>query len=251
MAARALAALALASSLAAGACSAAPERASEPASEPGRLAEKPAVGVMTTLPLLWAEADSVGELLAANGAGGWVRAELDRHYAIEPLDTLDAAALAKLDRLVLAQPRPLTPAENVALDAWVRRGGKLLLFADPMLTRPSRYPVGDPRRPQDVALLSPILAHWRLELRFDDAQAEGEQLRVIDGVGVPVNLAGSLALAAGARCTLAAQGLLARCRLGQGSAAIVADAALLDDPESGTVEQHRRALSHLLGLAFA
>lgn len=246
MSARALAALALAASLTAGACRAAPE----PVSEPERRAERPALGLMTTLPLLWGEAADIGELLAADGAAGWVREVIERRYAIEPLDTLEAGALAKLDRLVLAQPRALNPAENVALDAWVRGGGRLLLFADPMLTRRSRYPVGDRRRPQDVVLLSPILAHWGLELRFDGAQAEGERLIETEGVVVPGNLAGSLALADGAACTLAAQGFMARCRLGKGRVIVVADAAVLDDPESGEFDQRRNALAHLLILAF-
>lgn len=205
---------------------------------------------MTTLPLLWGEAGDVGELLAANGTAGWVRGEIERRYAIEPLDTLEAAALAKLDRLVLAQPRALSPEENVALDAWVRGGGRLLLFADPMVTRHSRYPVGDRRRPQDVVLLSPILAHWGLELRFDDAQAEGERLVGIEGVAVPLNLAGSFVLSDSASCTLAAQGFMARCRLGKGSVTAVADAAVLDDSESGDLGQRRDALAHLLDLAF-
>lgn len=242
MFARPLAALALAASLAAGACRAAPE--------PDRAQERPALGLMSTLPLLWGEAADVGELLAANGRTGWVQGEIERGYAIEPLDTLDAGAIARLDRLVLAQPRALSPAENVALDAWVRSGGRLLLFADPMLTRHSRYPVGDRRRPQDVVLLSPILGHWGLELRFDDSQVEGDRLVEIAGEEVPVNLAGSFALARGAPCVLTADALMARCRLGEGIVVIIADAAVFDDAEGAALEQRRYALGHLLDLAF-
>ena len=242
MFARPLAALALAASLAAGACRAAPE--------PERPEERPALGLMTTLPLLWAEAADVGELLAADGAAGWVREEIERSHRIEPLDTLEAGALARLDRLVLAQPRALSPAENVALDAWVRGGGRLLLFADPMLTRHSRYPVGDRRRPQDVVLLSPILAHWGLELRFDDSQSEGERLVEVGGAQVPVNLAGSFALGPGTPCTLTADAVVARCRLGEGSVVIVADAAVLDDPDSSDAAERKAALDRLLALAF-
>lgn len=205
---------------------------------------------MTTLPLLWGEAADVGELLAANGAVGWVRGEIEVRYTIEPLDTLDPAALARLDRLMLAQPRALSPDENVALDAWVRGGGKLLLFADPMLTRHSRYPVGDRRRPQDVVLLSPILAHWGLALRFDGAQPEGEQLFEIEGVRVPANLPGSLALIDGTSCTLAARGFMARCGLGKGSVTVVADAAVLDDPENADFGPRKDALAGLLALAI-
>lgn len=238
MIARPLAAAALAGLLAA-ACSAAPEPSSD--------REHPSLGLMTTLPLVWAEAPDIGELLQSQSSGGWVRQELEQRFTLEPLDTLDAASLARLDRLVLAQPRPLTPEENVALDAWVRGGGRLLLFADPMVTRPSRYPVGDRRRPQDVVLLSPILAHWGLELMFDAEQGEGERAVAIDGASVAVDLAGSFKLAPEAPCALSGGGVLARCRLGKGEVVVLADAAVLDDPES---EQRRAALSHLLALAF-
>lgn len=242
MPARSLARLALAASLAAATCRAAPE--------PPPPGERPALGLMTTLPLFWAEAGNMGDLLAAEARPGWVREELDGRFVLEPLDTLDEASLAPLKRLVLAQPRALSPAENVALDAWVRGGGRLLLFADPMLTRQSRYAVGDRRRPQDVALLSPILAHWGLELLFDDAQGEGERNREIAGRAVPVNLAGSFHIIAGSSCAAAPGAVLVRCRVGKGQVVALADAAVLDDPESGDPATRRAALAHLLGLAF-
>lgn len=203
---------------------------------------------MTTLPLIWGEATDVGELLAADANASWAGRELGARFAVEPLDTLEEASLARLDRLLLAQPRALSPAENVALDTWVRSGGRLLLLADPMLTRHSRFPVGDPRRPQDVALLSPILAHWGLELLFDPGQGEGERLVQIDGALVPVQLAGSFQAARQAACTLAGGGLLARCRIGKGQVVLLADGAVLDD--TGEIASRKAALSRLLAIAF-
>ena len=205
---------------------------------------------MTTLPLVWGEASDVGELLRADGGIGWVRQALETRHSLEPLDTLDEAALASVDRLVLAQPRALGPDENVALDAWVREGGTLLLFADPMLTRDSRFAIGDPRRPQDVVLLSPVLIHWGLTLTFDEDQAEGERTVEIAGVGTPVNLPGAFAIAPDGRCTLAGGGLLATCRLGRGRVVAVADAAVLDDARGDGAALRERALKALLQLAF-
>jgi hypothetical protein len=239
--ARSLALIAAAASLAV-ACRA--------ATEPAQPSERPAVGLMTTLPLIWGEAADVGEILAAEAGAGWVRQELEQRFVLEPLDTLDEATLAGLDRLVLAQPRALSPAENVTLDAWVRDGGRLLLFADPMLTRHSRYAVGDRRRPQDVALLSPILAHWGLELMFDDEQAAGERIVAIEGTSVPVDLAGRFRLAPDAPCDPAAGGLVVRCRIGKGSVLAFADAAVLDEPEDGETGPRGDGLHHLLALAF-
>lgn len=205
---------------------------------------------MTTLPLLWAETEDVGELLRSDASSSWVRDHLELRYALEPLDTLDAAALARLDRLILAQPRALSPEENVALDGWVRSGGRLLLVADPMLTRHSRFALGDKRRPQDVALLSPILAHWGLELRFDESQTEGERTVRIADHDVPVDVAGYFVARPAASCSLSGKGLLASCRIGKGYVIALADAALLDDAEQGADDARRASLSRLAALAF-
>lgn len=205
---------------------------------------------MTSLPLIWGEAQDVGELLQAGPASGWVREELERRFALAPLDVLEAEPLAALDHLMLAQPRALSPAENVALDAWVRGGGKLLLFADPMLTRHSRYPIGDRRRPQDVVLLSPILAHWGIELLFDADQPEDEKTVAIEGIAIPVNLGGSFRLVTQSGCALAGGGLMARCRIGAGEVLLLADAAVLDDADDGDSEPRRAALARLLALSF-
>lgn len=205
---------------------------------------------MTTLPLYWAEAGGIGELLAADPADSWVRGALEDAHALRPLDVLDDRALGGIDRLLLAQPRPLSPAENVALDAWVRRGGRLLLFADPMLTRHSRYPIGDRRRPQDVALLSPILAHWGLTLEYDPDQRVGERTVAANGLSIPVDLAGRLRGHPGNRCGMAAGGLLASCPIGAGRVTILADAAVLDGPDEGAVEPRRAAMAQLMALAF-
>lgn len=242
MIAKVLAPLALAATLAAGACGAAPE--------PAAPAARPAVGLMTTLPLLWAEAGDIGELLADDAEPGWVRVAIEKRFLIQPLDTLDERQLAPLRALILAQPRALGPAENVALDAWVRGGGRLLLFADPMLTRESRFPVGDRRRPQDVALLSPILSHWGLELVFDEDQPEGERGAAIGGETIPVDLPGAFRTSAQSGCEVTGRGVLASCRVGQGRVVALADAAVLDDEEAGPPDDRADALAGLMSLAF-
>jgi hypothetical protein len=208
---------------------------------------KPALGLMTTVPIYWRESPSIGDMLDANAPKSWVRVQLERSYALVPLDTLDrAGGLDRLDRLLLAQPRALSPAENVALDGWVRSGGRLLLFADPMLTAETSYAIGDRRRPQDVVLLSPILTRWGLSLSYDEDQPRGE--RMVAGA-LPVDLAGRLATLptapdAPARCSLESGRVVADCRIGQGRVVVVADAALLDparDPATGEEPLERLA----------
>ena len=181
--------------------------------------ELPELGLMGTIPIYWGEAEGFGELLNGAGSGHWARARLEAGYRLRPLDALGDEDLAGLDFLLLAQPRALSPAENVALDKWVRGGGRLLLFADPMLTGESRFAIGDRRRPQDVILLSPILGHWGLALEFDEDQAAGYALLPAAGASIPVNLPGAFALREGeTECALAAANVLADCEIGSGRA---------------------------------
>jgi hypothetical protein len=224
-----------------------PACAAAPAEEEAPL---PQLGLSGTIPIYWGEAEGMSEMLAGEGTPHWARAQLERSYRLRPLDLLDEANLAPLAYLLLAQPRALSAAENVAVDAWVRRGGKLLLFADPLLTGESRFSIGDRRRPQDVILLSPLLTHWGLELEFVEDQPGGAAMREIAGTALPVNLPGRFTRSAGSgNCTLAAGDLLARCTLGEGRVTVLADAALLDlhDPHPAAAE----ALAWLVETTFA
>lgn len=206
-------------------------------------------GLFTTLPILWRETHDLGELLNSDAPPHWAQGALAAHGRLQPLDTL-AGKSGKLplpDRalLVMAQPRGLSPGENVALDDWVRAGGRVLLFADPMLTSESTFAIGDKRRPQDVALLSPILARWGLELQFDEDQPLGEDAVALLGGTIPVHLPGRFALR-GRACRLLADGLAARCRIGKGVVVAVADAALFEVGTDGENAARSAMLDRLL-----
>lgn len=211
---------------------------------------RPSLGLMTTLPLLWGEQASFGDILANEEAPGWVRGALEERFRLEPLDVLDGAALAGVRLLVLAQPRALSPQENVALDAWVRGGGRVLIFADPLLTAHSRFPIGDRRRPQDVVLLSPLLTHWGLALSFDEDQTEGKREVVVAGQPIQIEQAGTLAVTDTAECAISGQGLLARCAIGKGRATIFADAHVLAEEDVEDPAARQRAFEALMRTAF-
>lgn len=225
--------------------------AAEDDTEPTR----PTLGLFGTLPIYWGEAEDIAGLIAPEATPHWARAEIERNFELAPLDLLagEGAGLNGLGFLLLAQPRMLSPAENVGLDAWVRGGGRLLLFADPLLTGESIFALGDKRRPQDVALLSPILAHWGLELRFDEDQPAGERLAALDGIALPINAAGRFrhfpADEEDTACDPRAGGLVAECVIGKGRALIVADAALFDGAQA--TPARREALDGLVRRAFA
>ena len=209
------------------------------ADEP-QAAAKP-LGLFTSLPIYWAESGDLRGLLRSDAPPHWALAALRRFGDLRLLDSLDGPGLAGLGTLVMAQPRALAAQENVALDGWVRGGGRLVLFADPLLTEESAYPLGDKRRPQDMVMLSPILDHWQLRLEFDEDQPAGERTVNAGGITLPVNLAGRFVVATGSRhCALEADGILAACRLGKGQVLLLADAALLEQHSDGQAPETRR-----------
>lgn len=213
-----------------------------PAAEAPEKVER--LGLMSSLPLYWPMDADMGAIAAGTAAHPWQREALSGAYAVEPLDTLspipalspNAPAtdpLKGLTRLAVIQPRGLSPADNVALDSWVRAGGRLLLVLDPALTGEYDLPLGDPRRPVETALIPPVVDRWGLAVSFDEAQA----LEVIEAslgeTPLPLALPGRIAITdpAAAQCTLLAEGTAARCRVGEGQVTLIADAALFEHAE--------------------
>lgn len=197
-------------------------------------ASRPAVGVVSALPLFWPE-EATPSAVIGGGSSGHPRSPLVDALGARAVDTVDERSLSAVETLILAQPRLLQPEELVVLDGWIRRGGRAIVFADPLLMWPSRFSVADARRAPLTSLLDPLLAHWGLRL---EPVAQGEQglrrVMLADGHVLIVAGASRFTLLPGvtdgtAACTLAERGLIALCRLGRGSVRLIADADMLDD----------------------
>lgn len=191
-----------------------------------RAEQRLAAGVMSALPLFWKAGASPKELIARANDQAFVQASA---LHMQPVDHLDAATLAHLERLLLAQPRLLQPGELVALDGWVRGGGRLVILADPLLMWPMDLPMGDARRPPLTSLLDPLLTHWGL--RLDPVAGDGakvERRRISNGA-VLLLAGASKFTRTGGDCRLREQGLFALCRLGRGQVRLIADADMIDD----------------------
>lgn len=222
-------------------CEAAPANPSAPAPDaipPVKL------GLMTSLPLYWPLGTGIDALASGTAAVPWQRAALERAYLLEPLDTLspipgltrdapETDPLAGLDFLAVVQPRGLAPADNVALDRWVRGGGQLLLALDPALTGEYDLPLGDPRRPVDAAPIPPVVARWGLAVGFDEGQERAVKADMLAGEALPLALAGVVRVTdpAAADCTIVAGGAAARCAVGKGRVTLIADAGIFEHPE--------------------
>lgn len=181
---------------------------------------------MSALPLFWGEGGAAAVL-----QGEDQRAQLIRHlaqrYTLAALDQLDKDSLAQAPLLLLAQPRGLSPDELVALDAWVRGGGRALIFADPMLVWPSRLAMGDRRRAPLVTLLDPLLDHWGLVLEGPPSN-NGDAMMITSEDTAGAGAGVGRWKAKTAECKISTDLRIADCHIGRGRAFIVADADVLD-----------------------
>ena len=193
---------------------------------PRPAAERPPLLLLTSLPLLF------GEDFSLKGGGSPALATLRTRYRVLPISVTDRAELSKARLLLMAQPQAQTAENLVALDDWVRGGGHLLLFADPLLEWPSKRPLGDPLRPPPVFADTGLLAHWGL--RLDPPDRRGPAVRNLDGFDVLTVSPGVLSGA----CKPVDGGLAARCRIGSGEAIVIADADLLNVSALGAGARH-------------
>lgn len=214
-------------------------------------ADRPTIGLVTSLPIYWPEEANLAMVIDGSGEVPWIREHLEERYQLVPLDstapdqTLPDATdpLAGIDFMLIVQPRSMGSADNVAIDQWVRDGGHLLYALDPMLTGRYAVPWGDPAHPIVTALIPPIFTRWGLGVQFSEAQPFEMREVTYPGGQLPVMMAGEFLLlqspddatnediAARGECELHAEGIVARCKVGAGQVTAIVDAALFEFPE--------------------
>jgi hypothetical protein len=187
---------------------------------------RPPLLLLTSLPLVF------GEDFSLQGNGSPALKALQTRYRVVPIGVADPAELAKGRLLLMAQPLAQPAEDLVALDRWVRGGGRVLLLADPALEWPSHRPLGDLLRPPSMFMDTGLLAHW--ELRLDAPDEPGPRMEKLGGFDVVTDSPGQLF----GRCAVGASRLVAHCALGTGKATVVADADLLDTPQLGAKARH-------------
>jgi len=189
------------------------------------VAERPTLLLLTSLPLLFSEDFSLkGGLPAIK--------RLQTRYKLLPVSVTDPRELAKGRLLLMAHPLAQPAEDLVALDDWVRGGGRVLLLADPMLEWPSKRPLGDLLRPPPMFMDTGLLAHWGL--RLDAPQRSGLTPRALGGFSIMTVSPGALT----GRCRISSDAFVAHCKIGKGEATIVADADFLDVDELGPRAGH-------------
>lgn len=194
--------------------------------EPRPPRERPVLLLLTSLPLVFGEDFSLAQ------TGSPALSALESRYRVEPISVTDPSDLAKGGLLLMAHPLAQPAEDLVALDQWVRGGGRVLLLADPMLEWPSKRPLGDPLHPPPMFMDTGLLAHWGLRLDAPDQRGpRTEKLGRYDVTTVsPGKLFGS--------CQISSDRLVAQCRIGKGRATVVADADLLETDRLGPRASH-------------
>jgi ABC-type uncharacterized transport system involved in gliding motility auxiliary subunit len=97
-----------------------------------RIAEprRPAVGVMSPLPVMGQPMSMM--MTGGQGPQPWVVVnELRRDFDVRSVAMTAPAIPEDIDCMVVIHPKDITPAAEYAIDRFVRRGGRLLVFLDP------------------------------------------------------------------------------------------------------------------------
>lgn len=207
----------------------------EEAGEPVAVEEAPQLLVLSSLPLRFTDGFSL------EAAPSPLHEALDADFSLVAIEAASPEALAQGDLLLMAHPRAQTAENLVALDDWVRGGGRVLLLADPAFAGAGELPTG--MGPPPYFADTGLLGHWGVTL--EGPLTPGEAAVGGETGALLVTAPGRLA-ASGEACVIRDDGFRADCRIGEGHAIILADAdfAVRGD-EAG--DDNRAALTGLIG----
>jgi hypothetical protein len=198
-------------------------------------AERPALMLVTTLPIVFPEEFTI------QATGSKALTALETRYKVIPIGTTDRRSLGQARLLLMAHPLAQPAEDLVVLDEWVRKGGRVLVLADPLLEWPSKRPLGDKLRPPPSFADTGLLARWGLSLAAPDET--GPRQSPVAGYEILTASPGSLA----GRCDIGERGFVAHCKAGRGKATVVADADFLNvEGLNGPTEHNLAALLTVL-----
>lgn len=191
--------------------------------------------LLTSLPLQNWEA---GAAAIAGPQDGAALVVLRRRLAptLIAADGLAAGSVGPRDRLLLVHPPALAPETLVEVDRFVRAGGRAIILADGLSSWPPPYRLGDPRNPPVTSLLTPLLDHWGIGLDAPvPGDASGDTVTIVhQGHRLTLHSPGHFAQlprnCRGAGHLPDRRPTIATCRIGRGTAVVLADADLLFDP---------------------
>lgn len=188
-----------------------------------------AATMLTGLPLRWSGSGDIAAIIADGAGDDPALVRLEVMGPVSLVDSLIDSVPPPGGSLLIAHPRALAPRELVAIDAFVRGGGKAVVLADALSGWPAPHPLGDPRNPPVTSLLTPLLDHWGVTLGAAPTDDNGVQGADVDGARLRLSSAGAFERLP-PTCRSFAGHRVAQCRIGAGEAWLVGDADLLFAP---------------------
>lgn len=151
--------------------------------------EKQRIGLMSTLPVN----GGFNPQTRAPGQPWMAVAQLQEFFAVDTLETDISVVPADMDLVMLVHPVQLAETTLYALDQFVLRGGRLLLFVDPMSQVAGPMSM-DPSQenPGPNSNLEPLLSAWGVQLAADILGDAGAALQVQGPQGRPTYHLGML-----------------------------------------------------------
>lgn len=189
----------------------------------------PAVVMLTGLPLRWSGSGDFASMISAGTADDPALARIEAAGPVLLVDSLVDPVPPSGAALLVAHPRALAPRELVAIDLFVRGGGRAVVLADALSGWPSAYPLGDPRNPPVTSLLIPLLDHWGVSLAAAPTGQQETQPVDVDGARLNLFSAGRFERLP-LTCRAFAGRRVAHCRIGEGDVWLVGDADLIFAP---------------------
>lgn len=135
--------------------------------------ERPVLGVMSNLPL---DTGTGGLMLALRGQSQpfLIYSELIDRFKVEFLEPDLIKIPTKIDVLLVAHPRPLSDDQAYAIDQFVLRGGRLIVFLDPysevsLTAGPNGAPL---QGATDQSNMPKLMAQWGIDMPDDIVAAD-------------------------------------------------------------------------------
>jgi len=185
--------------------------------------------MLTGLPLRWSGSGDIAVIIAEGAGDDPALVRLEVMGPVSLVDSLVDSVPPPGGTLLIAHPRALAPRELVAIDAFVRGGGRAVVLADALSGWPAPHPLGDPRNPPVTSLLTPLLDHWGVTLGAAPTESNGVQVADVDGARLRLSSSGAFERLP-PTCRAFADRRVAQCRIGAGEAWLVGDADLLFAP---------------------
>jgi ABC-type uncharacterized transport system involved in gliding motility auxiliary subunit len=145
--------------------------------------KKTIVGLMTALPL---EGDMMAAMRGGSAQPTAIVEQLRQLYRLETVPPSSEAIPPDVDVLMLVHPQNLTDRTLFAIDQFVLKGGKALVFVDPYseLQGANQPPprANSDGRPEDSSSLSRLFQRWGLQMAPNVVAGDADNAR---RVGVP------------------------------------------------------------------